>query len=193
MSPLARPAPAAPQPADLQPGTLQPATAPATLLPPAALPARGERRSRGAAAAPTLWADAGPYLQRLEGLLGGCRGQARLGTLLVVEVLPANPQAAGPLMQAIGQRLCQGLRATDEVSQLGGDRFAVLLFDAGEGVSAAVRERLDRALRQPYAVASPGAAPAWPLLRVGRAVLGLDGQRATELLQAASLRPGEGD
>lgn len=165
------------------------AVVPADTQPEPGPPPFGERRARRGAAALSVWEDPQPYLQRLDGLLNGCSGQARLSALLVVEVLPADPDRAVPLMQAIGQRLCQSLRATDEVAQLGADRFTVLLFDAGEYVSSGVRTRLDQALHQPYEL--QGRAGAWPLLRIGRAVHGLDGQRAAELLRAAQLPAGD--
>lgn len=160
----------------------------ADALPEPGPPPLGERRARRGAATLAVWDDPQPFVQRLDGLLSGCSSQARLSALLVVEVLPADPDRAGPLMQAIGQRLCQSLRATDEVAQLGADRFTVLLFDAGDGVSSDVRTRLDRALHQPYEL--QGSAGAWPLLRIGRAVHGLDGQRAADLLRAAMLPEG---
>lgn len=156
-----------------------------------ALPPQGTRLPRTEAMpVPAVWTDPQPYLQQLEALLASCRGQQRLASLLVVEVLPADPDQRAPLMQAIGQRLCQGLRVSDGVARLGRDSFAVLLFDAGQRVSDQVRSRLDAALRQPYRVDDAGTA--WPLLRIGRAVHGLDGQHAAELLRAAQL-PAAGD
>jgi len=152
-------------------------------LPDLALPARSPRPAQGPVPVPA-WGDPRPYARQLESLLGSCRRQARLATVLLVEVLPADADAARALMQAMGQRLRSRVRATDEVAQLGDACFAVLLVDVGERGSNGVRQRLDDALRQPYRV---GAELAQPLLRIGRAVHGLDGHHAADLLRAATL------
>lgn len=158
--------------------------------PPASVPQPGHSARPAPVATPDWLPDgdeAHRYHQQLDGQLGSCRRQGRLATLLLVEVLPADPHSAPGLMLAIGQRLRSRVRAVDLLTPLGAHRFAVLLLDAGDGRSAAVRKRLDTTLRGPYRV---GAGLVHPLLRIGRAVHGLDGQHAAELLQAASLAPG---
>ncbi|MDE2307005.1 MAG: diguanylate cyclase [Xanthomonadaceae bacterium] len=40
--------------------------------------------------------------------------------------------AGDALLQSVGERLCQGLRATDTVARLGGDEFALVLEDVAE-------------------------------------------------------------
>lgn len=123
---------------------------------------------------------------QLDGLLGQCRRQARLATVLLVEVLPTHPDTADALMQAITQRLRVGLRVGDALAPVGDMGLAVLLFDVGESRSPGVRNRLDGLLREPYPI---GAGWARPLLRIGRAVSGLDGQHAADLLRVAALVP----
>jgi hypothetical protein len=125
-------------------------------------------------------------VRELDGLLGQCRRQARLATLLLVEVLPTHPETADALMLAIAQRLRGSLRTGDAMALVGEMGIAVLMFDVGESSSPGVRNRLDALLREPYAL---GAGWARPLLRIGRAVCGLDGQHAAELLRAAALAP----
>ena len=120
----------------------------------------------------------------LDGLLGQCRRQARLATVLLVEVLPAHPETADAVMLAIAQRLRVGLRTGDAMALVGDMGIAVLLFDVGESSSPGVRNRLDGLLREPYAL---GDGWARPLLRIGRAVGGLDGQHAADLLRVAAL------
>jgi len=145
-----------------------------------ALPMPGARPAEPTAARGPL------SVLQLDGLLGQCRRQARLATVLLVEVLPTHPDSADALMQAIAQRLRGGLRSGDAMAPVGDMGLAVLLFDAGESTSRGVRNRLDGLLREPYPM---GARLAHPLLRVGRAVHGLDGQHAADLLRAAALAP----
>lgn len=139
------------------------------------------------AQAPRAPAALGPLsVRHLDSLLGQCRRQARLATVLLVEVLPAHPETADALMLAIAQRLRGSLRTGDAMALVGDMGIAVLLFDVGESNSPGVRNRLDGLLREPYAL---GAGWARPLLRIGRAVCGLDGQHAADLLRAAALAP----
>ncbi len=126
------------------------------------------------------WAD----LRRLEHLLSRCCRQGRLAAVLVVELQPADPDSADALVQAVGQRLRSRVRGVDETAQVDGTSLAVLLLDAGDAGSHGVRERLGEQLRAPYRV---GNGLLRPLLRVGRAVHGLDGGRVAELLRAATL------
>jgi GGDEF domain-containing protein len=136
-------------------------------------------QQRAVPAAPG-WAD----LRRLEHLLGSCRRQGRLAAVLLIELQPADPDSAGALVQAVAQRLRCRVRGSDETAQIDGTSLAVLLLDAGERGSNGVRERLGEQLRAPYRV---GTDLRLPLLRIGRAVHGLDGHHVTDLLQAATL------
>lgn len=145
-----------------------------------ALPTPGARPADATAARGPL------SVLQLDALLGQCRRQARLATVLLVEVLPTHPESADALMRAIAQRLRGGLRHCDAMAPVGDMGLAVLLFDAGESTSRGVRNRLDSLLREPYLL---GASLAHPLLRIGRAVHGLDGQHAADLLRAAALTP----
>lgn len=149
------------------------------------MPTPGARLAQ--AQAPLSPAASGPLsVLQLDGLLGQCRRQGRLATVLLVEVLPTHPDAADALMQAIAQRLRGGLRGCDAMAPVGDMGLAVLLFDAGESSSRGVRNRLDSLLREPY---PSSAGCTRPLLRIGRAVHGLDGQHAADLLRAAALAP----
>lgn len=120
----------------------------------------------------------------LDAQLGRCRRQARLATLVWVDVVVGDADAARSLLQAMGQRLRHRVRATDSVMQVGHQGFAVLLIDAGEQASTHVRDRLDAVLQGPYRVAGGRVAPL--LMRLGRAVHGLDGQDAEALLRVAA-------
>lgn len=146
-----------------------------------AMPTPGARPAQGPRS-PT--AQGSLSVLELDGLLGQCRRQARLATVLLVEVLPAHPETADALMLAIVQRLRGSLRTGDAMALVGDMGIAVLLFDVGESSSPGVRNRLDGLLREPYPM---GAGWARPLLRIGRAVCGLDGQHAADLLRVAAL------
>ncbi len=132
----------------------------------------------------SLWADAALAAPLLDSLLGDCRRRSRLAAVLLIEVLPANAGTAPALMQAMGQRLRGRLRTGDELAQLGADRFVILLLDAGDRASPGVRNRLQAELHEPYRL---GTCLVRPLLRIGRAVPGLDGNHAADLLKAAAL------
>jgi hypothetical protein len=126
------------------------------------------------------WVD----LRQMEHLLGSCRRQGRLAAMLLIELQPADPDSAAALVQSVGQRLRCRVRGNDPVSQIDPGSLAVLLLDAGELASNGARERLCELLRAPYRL---GTELRRPLLRIGRAVHGLDGQHAADLLQAARL------
>jgi diguanylate cyclase (GGDEF)-like protein/PAS domain S-box-containing protein len=59
--------------------------------------------------------------------------------------------AGDALLREVGERLKQTLRAADTAARMGGDEFAVLLEDGGEGIQAAdVAERIMRFLEDPF-------------------------------------------
>lgn len=120
----------------------------------------------------------------LDHLLGRLRRQGLMAALLVVETLPADPAHGAALVQAVGQRLRTCVRGGDEVAQMHPGRLVVVLRDAGEAISSQVRNRLEARLRSPYRLEGQALQP---LLRVGRAVQGLHGQNAGDLLRAATL------
>jgi diguanylate cyclase (GGDEF)-like protein/PAS domain S-box-containing protein len=59
--------------------------------------------------------------------------------------------AGDSLLREVGERLKETLRAADTAARMGGDEFAVLLEDGGDGVQAAdVAERIMRFLEEPF-------------------------------------------
>ena len=100
------------------------------------------------------------HRQRLEQAIAGARRHDRHVALLLIDLdgfKPVNDRhghAAGDaVLRQVAHRLRTGLRAEDTVARIGGDEFVVLIEHpvTREHVTH-VAAKLDRALREPYAV-----------------------------------------
>lgn len=153
--------------------------------PSALRPAPGPRGARPAAAgALAVCDDEAAHLLQLERLLGQCRRLARPVALLLVRVAhgPA-PDGDATTVRLLGQRLRSRVRAADVVTRLGADRLTALLFDVDDRLSRAVQRRLTLQLGEPCG--GPGRSAVVPALHIGRALPGLHGRLAADLLRAA--------
>ncbi|HEY1936095.1 MAG TPA: EAL domain-containing protein [Acetobacteraceae bacterium] len=57
------------------------------------------------------------------------------------------------LLQQVGQRLCQNVRAADTIARFGGDEFAILMTDMGDPVDAEIlAQRLVQSMELPFTV-----------------------------------------
>jgi diguanylate cyclase (GGDEF)-like protein/PAS domain S-box-containing protein len=61
-------------------------------------------------------------------------------------------QCGDALLQQVGSRLLEGLRACDTVARLGGDEFGFLLTDVDSSATAALVERIQETLADPFTV-----------------------------------------
>ena len=61
-------------------------------------------------------------------------------------------QCGDVLLQQVASRLLEGLRACDTVARLGGDEFGFLLTDVDSSGTAAIVERIQETLADPFTV-----------------------------------------
>ncbi|MFN3303855.1 MAG: hypothetical protein ACK44A_09065 [Roseateles sp.] len=116
-----------------------------------------------------------------------CRRAGGVMTLLWIEMeLLGGPQpGAAPdaeLMRAAGLRLRNRVRGTDEVVQVAGLGFAVLLQAAGDATAELVEQRLQQALTGAYGVDDRRA---YLGVRMGRALFPDAGRTGRLLAEAA--------
>ncbi len=120
-----------------------------------------------------------------------CRRSCELMTLLWIELelLVAPNAAAGmgaavdhELLQAAGLRLRNRVRSTDEVVQVAGLGFAVLLHGAGAETAALVEQRLQQTLTGAYGVEGQRL---YLGVRMGRALFPEAGRNGRQLADAA--------
>lgn len=114
-----------------------------------------------------------------------CRRDGAPLALLWLEVetpLPLDEASMDVLIRAIGLRLRNRLRGTDEVVHMGSASFAVLLHAAGAPEAGLVEQRLRAALRGNYDLEGRLLQVG---LRMGRALHPEAGRNGAELAQAA--------
>ncbi|MET0519708.1 MAG: diguanylate cyclase [Burkholderiaceae bacterium] len=121
--------------------------------------------------------------------LGACRHRGIRHAVILVEIeLPARPgnrvEAAtlDDVLKAAGARLRARVRDTDTVARLDGQRFGVLLTDAGKADLAAIQARLYRAVHGNYGI---GDRLLQVQARLGAAISPHSGGTGVELVCAA--------
>ena len=93
-------------------------------------------------------------------------------------------QAGDVLLQQIGQRLQEAVRASDLVARLGGDEFAVLLAGTDVGGAVRVAEGIAAALQEPFVLEGQ---PVDAHASIGIAVAPDHGQDADSLMRCADV------
>jgi GGDEF domain-containing protein len=118
-----------------------------------------------------------------------CRRSCEQMALLWIEVElltapggEAGAAADNELLQAAGQRLRNRVRGTDEVVQVAGLGFAVLLHGAGADTTERVEQRLQQALTGAYGMDSHRL---YLGVRMGRALFPDAGRSGRQLAEAA--------
>ncbi|HEV2654012.1 MAG TPA: GGDEF domain-containing protein, partial [Ktedonobacteraceae bacterium] len=97
--------------------------------------------------------------------------------------------AGDAALQAVGQRLCEGIRKDDCIGRYGGEEFAILLLDIDQSEAFDLAERLRCSIaEEPYLWQRAGTQAVIPIpltASFGLATYPLDGLTARELLDMA--------
>ncbi len=152
----------------------------------------GPAGRRPTAALRTL-ADIAALVQLLDRQLGQCRRYGCSAALLLIEIEPRRDGTAlgdaleAGLRKAVGARLAGRLRGNDLLTQCGPGLFGLVLMEAGRKEAEVVRERMRKALAEPFGLEAQRVQLE---LRLGLAVYREDGMSGADLSQQARLALG---
>lgn len=137
-------------------------------------------------------------LSRLPTALASARRRAKPLAVLMVAIAGLEPinlehglLVGDQVLQLVAQRLKLGVRETDLVARLEGDRFVVMLEDVGTGEddarqnTLAIADKLEAYLQQPYPVAGLGEVGIPCQVRMGYAVARTGQDSADSILARA--------